>query len=66
MEVNCGPFSEMSVTGHPQRGRYWSTRMSTAPAAVNWAAVTGYMSARKLKRSVKRRISRGVRGVGPK
>ena len=55
-EVNCSPLSDMRVTGHPHRGMYWSMRMSAVPAAVNWAAATAFKSARRLKRSVKRKM----------
>ena len=63
----CSPWSEMRVMGHAHRGMYWSLRMSAVPAVVNWAADTAYMSPRRLKRSVKRRVQelpRGVRGSG--
>ena len=53
---NWSPLSESRVTEHPQRGIYRSTTMSTVLEAVNWASVVVYMSARRLKWSVKRRM----------
>ena len=68
-EVNCSPLSEMRATVHPHRDMYWSMRMSAVSAALNWAAATAYISARRLEWSMKRRIwelPRRVRGSGPK
>ena len=54
LEHNWRPLSERRLTGHPQSGKYLLTRMSAVPSAVNSTAETAYMSARRLKRSVKR------------
>ena len=44
------------LRGHPQRGIHRLMRMLAVPSAVNSAAVTAFMSARRLKRSVKSKI----------
>ena len=57
------------MNGHPHRGVKRFTRMFAVPPAVNSAVVTANMSARRLKRSVKRRMyefPRVVIGRGPK
>ena len=43
------------VRGHPYKGMYWVTRILAVPCGVNSTAVTGNMSARRLKRSVNSR-----------
>ena len=57
------------MDGHPHRGMKRFTRMFAVPSAVNSAVVTANLSARRLKRSVKRRMyefPRVVIGRGPK
>ena len=57
------------MDGHPHRGMKWFTRMFAVPPAVNSAVVMANMSARRLKRSVIRRMyefPRAVVGRGPK
>ena len=51
---NGGPLSDRRVDGHPHRGMKWFTRMFAVPSAS--AVVTANISARRLKRSVKRRM----------
>ena len=66
---NYGPLSDRRVDGYLHRGMKRFTRMFAVPSAVNSAVVTVNMSARRLKRSVKRRIyafPRTVIGRGPK
>ena len=57
------------MDGHRHKGMKWFTRMFALPSAVNSAVVTTNMSARRLKRSVKRRMYEFPRAViarGPK
>ena len=64
----------LSVVGQecnrsPPEGMYSFRRMSVVPATVNWAAEREDVLARRMKRSVKRRmwtLPRGVSGRGPK
>ena len=51
-EKNWRPLSESMLRGHPQREMYRLMGMLVVPSAVNSAAVTAYMSAQRLKRSV--------------
>ena len=52
LEQNCRPLSESMLRGHPHKGMYLLTRMLAVPSAVNSAAVTANISARRLKRLV--------------
>ena len=57
------------MDGHPHRGMKRFARVFVVPSAVNSAVVTANMSARRLRRSVKRRMyefPRVVIGRGPK
>ena len=66
---NWGPLSDRRVDGHPHKRMKGLTRMFVVPSVVNSAVVTANMSARRLKRSVKRRMyefPRAVMGRGPK
>ena len=57
------------MDGHPHRGMKRFTRMFAVPSVVNSAVVMANISARRLKRSVKRRmyeLPQAVIGRGPK
>ena len=51
-----GPLSERMLRGHPEGGIYLSMRMLAVPSAVNSAAVTANVLARRLKQSIKSRM----------
>lgn len=55
-EQNLRLLSERKPTGHPHRGVYSFTGMSAVPSAVNSAGEMPYMSARRLKWSVRRKM----------
>ena len=46
-------MSDSILRGNPQTGMYRLIRLLAVSVAVNSAAVTAYMSARRVKRSVK-------------
>ena len=50
------PLSDKRVDGHPQRGSKRFTKMVAVFSTVNSAAMTANMSARRLERSVKRKV----------
>ena len=65
---NWSPLPDRRVDGHPQKGIKRFTKMLAVPSAVNSAAARANMSARRLKRFVKRRMwkfSRAVIGRSP-
>ena len=53
---NWSPLLDKRVEGHPQKGIKRFTKMLAVPSAVNSAAVTANISARRRKRSVKKRM----------
>ena len=60
---NWGPLSDRRVDGHLHKEMKRFTRMFAVPSAVNSAVMTANVSARRLRRSVKRRMYDSPRAV---